>query len=40
MIFLEYYSKGESHSEANAASIAIMLQKYPKYCEKNEISNR
>lgn len=30
MIFLEYYSKGESHSEGNAASIAIMLQKYPK----------
>lgn len=32
MIFLEYYSRGESHSEINAAMIAILLQKYP--CEQ------
>lgn len=40
MIFLEYYSQGESHSDGNAALLAVMLMKYKNekfylFCNKN-----
>lgn len=28
MIFVEYFSKGESHSDANASSLALLIKKY------------